>query len=129
MPAEFQTTSGRVDPPGAKSPPAPRSLPDLNEMGSRLTRSSARFSRLVSGLPSHLDELTAAVTREDWVYAHRLASALARLSAASGDAETHSAAEAVCLAIERSGEQERIRSAVRRLCRPAAARVDAHDSG
>ncbi len=83
-----------------------------------------RQARFHAQLRSHLNELTLAVAREDWVYAHRVASALTRLSGVAGDLETQSSAESVCRIIERSGDRGRIHNAVQRLCRPFALAMD-----
>lgn len=97
-------------------------------MGRRLSLNAGTMTRVSSQLHSHLDELTRAVAKQDWVYAHRVASALARLSRAAGDGETQSAAAAVCYSIERSGDEARIHAAVRRLCLPLAAAME-NESG
>jgi hypothetical protein len=104
--------------------PEQHPLPDLGRIGQALQQNAGRVTRLAAQLHSHLDELTCAVAKEDWVYAHRVASALARISSTTGDAETQAAAEAVCATIERSGETARIHRAVRRLCRPTATALD-----
>lgn len=105
------------------TPPRPH-LPDLGRMGAQLQRSASKMARLSVQLHSHLNELTLAAVRHDWVYTHRIASALARLSSATGDTQTQSAAEAVCFAIERSGDAERVLTAVRRCCRPLATAME-----
>ncbi len=104
-------------------PPRPH-LPNLGQMSQGLERSTSKMARLASLLRSHLNELTIAAAKQDWVYAHRVSSALARLSRAAGDSETQSAAEAVCFCIERSGDADRVLAAVRRLCLPLASSLE-----